>query len=190
MVRPSVADERRTQILEATLKTIAEHGLAKSSLDRIADTAGMSRGHIRHFVGNRDDLLVDTARYLYLDGGDELSVMPRDASTLDDAMEYLFGGPFTKTTDEDVVILGLVELSRTNERIASVLAESYENTRQSLIRFLADRYPNASQERYDGAASSILTAAMGNVFMNDFDRNTQRSAQVRHGIELMLATLE
>lgn len=77
MGRPSVAAERREQILDATMTTIAEHGIHGTTLDRIADTAGMSRGHVRHFVGNRDRLLLDTATALFADHSGRIgSILP------------------------------------------------------------------------------------------------------------------
>lgn len=57
MGRPSVAGERREQIMKAAARSVARHGLAGSTQERIAATAGMSRSHIRHYVGNRDDLI-------------------------------------------------------------------------------------------------------------------------------------
>lgn len=190
MVRPSVADERRTQIIEATLRTIAAQGIAKTSLDRIADAAGMSRGHVRHFVGNRDQLLVDTARYLYSDGGDgELGVMPRNTPDLEASLEYFFGGPFTEASDEDAIVLGLAELAKTDENIAAVLAEAYGNTRRQLVHQVAAAYPRATPDECEWAAASILAAAMGNVFINDFDRTPSRTHQVRVGVERMVGSL-
>ncbi|MDF2581004.1 MAG: TetR/AcrR family transcriptional regulator, partial [Microbacterium sp.] len=44
MARPSVAEERTRQIVDATIRTIAAHGITGASLERIAEEAGMSRG--------------------------------------------------------------------------------------------------------------------------------------------------
>ena len=57
MGRRSLAEERRVQILEAAARCIAEHGVEGATQERIAAAAGMSRPHIRHYVGNRGDLL-------------------------------------------------------------------------------------------------------------------------------------
>lgn len=67
MGRPSVAAERRRQILEAAIRCIAAKGFAGTTLDGIAEEAGMARGHVRHFAGNRDDVLLGAAMLLYFD---------------------------------------------------------------------------------------------------------------------------
>lgn len=189
MVRPSVADERRRQIIEATLKTIAEQGIARTSLDKIADAAGMSRGHVRHFVGNREDLLVDTAKHFYTDEDGSSSILPDDISSVEEALDYFFGGAFTESSDDDAVVLGLVEMARTNRRIAAVLAEAHSATRTRLADLVRSAHPTASTEQCAWAAEGILTAAMGNVFISDFDRDRDNTARARRAIEAMLSTL-
>jgi AcrR family transcriptional regulator len=55
--RPSLADERRGQLIEAAIDLIAERGLASLTLDDVAAVAGVQRTVIRHYVGNRSDVL-------------------------------------------------------------------------------------------------------------------------------------
>ena len=57
MGRPSLANQRRKEILEAFERCIARYGLAGSSSERIAEEAGMQRSILRHYIGNRDDLI-------------------------------------------------------------------------------------------------------------------------------------
>ena len=111
MGRPSVAAERRGQILDATMATIAEHGIHGTTLDRIADAVGMSRGHVRHFVGNRDRLLLDTAIAVFAESGQVGSILPPGIADLKGALDYLFGPAFNSPDRENAVVLGLVELS-------------------------------------------------------------------------------
>src|SRR5438876_3126885 len=54
--RPSLADERRPQILHAFESSVLKYGLEGSSLERIAAEAGVRRGLIRHYFGNRPEL--------------------------------------------------------------------------------------------------------------------------------------
>ena len=58
MGRPDLSAERREQILDAFEYCIAHHGLEGSSLEMIAERAGVKRTIIRHYIGNRDDLLL------------------------------------------------------------------------------------------------------------------------------------
>ncbi|MDZ4046291.1 MAG: TetR/AcrR family transcriptional regulator [Rhodoglobus sp.] len=189
MARPTVAAERRDQIIEATLQTVAQHGIAGTSLDRIAEAAGMSRGHVRHFVGNRDQLLAETARHVFSDETGTLTILPSTLESFTDALDYLFGEDFTRSDAENAVVLGFVELSRTNPAIAEVLAEAYGSTRSRLAELAASQYPHADAAARELAADATLSAALGNVFMGDFDPDKVRTARVRRAVETLLSAI-
>lgn len=55
--RPSVTTERRSQITDAFIELIAERGLEHVTVDDVAARAGVARSAVRHFVGNRADLI-------------------------------------------------------------------------------------------------------------------------------------
>ncbi|MEM7479305.1 MAG: TetR/AcrR family transcriptional regulator, partial [Planctomycetota bacterium] len=57
MGRPNLAEVRKVEILDAFERCVARFGLEGSSLEHIADEAGMKRSILRHYIGNRDDLV-------------------------------------------------------------------------------------------------------------------------------------
>lgn len=57
MGRPSLATERTEQIVLAACRCVARAGLDGATLEQISSESGLSRGHIRHYVGSRDDLM-------------------------------------------------------------------------------------------------------------------------------------
>lgn len=189
MARPSVADERRTQILDAALATIATRGISGTTLDRIADTAGMSRGHVRHFAGNRDRLLVDAARHFYTADTDSPSILPDGVTTLYDAVDYLFGQEFTASSNDNAIALSFVELARSTPDIAQVLEEAYTTTRAELAAFLAHAKPTLADADRDWAAEGLLAIALGNVFLGDFNTEPGHTVRTRRAAEAFLAAL-
>lgn len=190
MARPSVAAERREQIIEATMTTIAEHGISGTTLDRIADAVGMSRGHVRHFVGNRDRLLHDTAVAVFSDeSGDVGTILPPGTTDVHGALDYLFGPEFGAPDVENAVVLGLVELSRGAPEIAQVLTDSYTATRMHLADLVTREHPDASRDACTTVAYGVLTCALGSVFLGDFDRDPTRLAHARAAAEALLTTL-
>ncbi|KQR53615.1 TetR family transcriptional regulator [Leifsonia sp. Leaf336] len=190
MPRASVAAERREQIFEAAMATIAEHGIRGATLDRIAETAGMSRGHVRHFVGNRDRLMLDIAVAVFSDGSGEVgSILPGPVATIAEALDYLFGPVFGSPDRESAVVLGLVELSRTNPEIAEVLASSYALTSSQLAELVAEAKPAASREACATIAYGVLTCALGSAFLGDFDADPARLGRSRAAAEMLLTTL-
>ncbi len=57
MPRPDLTTERTEQILDAFERCIVKYGLEGSSLEKIGEEAGMKRTILRHYIGNREDLI-------------------------------------------------------------------------------------------------------------------------------------
>lgn len=57
MGRPSKKEERTEEILQAFQRCVASYGIEGSTLERIAEEAGLKRSLVRHFVGNREELV-------------------------------------------------------------------------------------------------------------------------------------
>jgi AcrR family transcriptional regulator len=64
MARPSLKAERQENIMAAFMRCIAKFGLEASSLDEIAKEADMPRSLVRHFSGNREDLVNQVADFV------------------------------------------------------------------------------------------------------------------------------
>ncbi|MBD7995760.1 TetR family transcriptional regulator [Arthrobacter sp. Sa2CUA1] len=199
MGRPSVSAERRRQILEAAIRSLAANGLAGTSLDRIAEEAGMARGHIRHFAGNRDDILTAAAVLFYFgevpDADTDVPVIPNAASflpekagTIAGALDYLFGD-FAAPDAENAVTLALVDAARTNPQIHAIVLRAYTGSQNELAALLAQACPEAAATSCRNVAYGILTIALGNVFMADIEVSAQRTAVARQSAELLVATL-
>lgn len=57
MARPSLAPQRIEEILDALETCILEYGIQATSLENIAEKANMKRTILRHYIGNRDDII-------------------------------------------------------------------------------------------------------------------------------------
>jgi TetR/AcrR family transcriptional repressor of bet genes len=64
MPKVGMEEIRRRQLIEATIASIHEVGLADSSLSRIAAQAGVSTGIVHHYFKNKADLMEATLRQL------------------------------------------------------------------------------------------------------------------------------
>ena len=56
--------DRRSDLIDATLSIVAEHGFAETTVERICAAAGVSRGLISHYFAGKDDLLIEAYRRL------------------------------------------------------------------------------------------------------------------------------
>lgn len=192
MGRPSVASQRRREIIDATLRRLATHGFSGTTLDGIAEEAGMARGHVRHFAGNRDELLVSAARdFFAADGSDEatLTVLPEHIQTLDEAIDFLFGD-FAAPGAENGVALALVEGARVLPRIREILVEAYLSVPAVLEILLEGAAPLASPEARASTAYGLLTLALGNVFLTDIEESPERTRLARSSAERLISHLD
>ncbi len=58
------ADERRRQLIEATIGAIATHGLSQTTMARVAERAGLSAGTVNFHFNSKEALLLATLRHL------------------------------------------------------------------------------------------------------------------------------
>ena len=62
--RTAPPEERREQLIQATIRCVATHGLADTTIATVAQEAGLSQGIINLHFQTKDKLLVETLRYL------------------------------------------------------------------------------------------------------------------------------
>ena len=82
-------DASRLALIEATLDSIAEDGIAETSVSRIIERAGLSRGMIHLHFGGKDNLLTAAARQFgeeYYDAMDRMTDLGPEASPEDQIM--------------------------------------------------------------------------------------------------------
>ena len=61
---PSQQDERRRLLMEATIRSLAEHGVDRTTVRAICREAGVSRGLLTHYYPSKELLLADALRHL------------------------------------------------------------------------------------------------------------------------------
>jgi AcrR family transcriptional regulator len=57
-------EDKRTAILNATLRLISEHGFHGTAMSKVAHEAGVSAGIIYHYFDSKDDLMDDLYRHI------------------------------------------------------------------------------------------------------------------------------
>jgi TetR/AcrR family transcriptional repressor of bet genes len=57
-------DFRRQQLIDAAMSSIAEHGLANTTVSRVAEAAGLSKGIVNFYFENKRALLMATLEYV------------------------------------------------------------------------------------------------------------------------------
>jgi TetR/AcrR family transcriptional regulator, transcriptional repressor of bet genes len=143
MGRPSLAEPRRRQIVDALRATIVKHGLAGASVQRIAAEAGVPAGLIHHYFASKEDLLIATVDQVVEDLRAplmaELDVLDPDRA-LARALDFLFiEAPAERMRSVLFAEIGTAALRRPQlrKRIAALNAEVVKE-----IAALLDRLPD------------------------------------------------
>ena len=134
--RPSLADQRRPQILAATCHAIAERGFDRTRLADIAAAAGLGVGVVQHYFPSRDGLLAEAFRF-----ANERTIAAWTAGSASahgpwQRLERLIE---TATTDDPAwsemwsAWLEIWRVARHDERLRAASAEVYERWRGPLL---------------------------------------------------------
>ena len=193
MGRPSVAHERRAQILEAFRRCLVRDGLAHTSLDSVAKEAGIARSALRHFVGNRDTLLREAVVHLAdayrQDFAGRVNALPSDAR-LAALLSFLFGPSFTQDHDaEDHVIEVLLAVARHDAGARDALRALYEGFLRLVTVELKSAFPKASHVRIRETAYAVVCLAEANSTMQGLGLGPRRSRDARRSAERLVDAL-
>ncbi|GLP76622.1 hypothetical protein TUM20983_37320 [Mycobacterium antarcticum] len=88
--RPTISAQRRQQIVHAFIGLLGERGLAGVTLDDVARAAGIQRAALRHFVGNRQDLVAATIEELSRRHASTVRELIAESPSIDDLISALF----------------------------------------------------------------------------------------------------
>ena len=153
-------DERRSQILDAYEICIARFGVEGTTLDGVAEEAGLARPLIRHNVGNRRDLLDATvARFTaqsYSEMEALIAALParRKVATM---IDWLFD---PGASDQHIVLVsGALVAAAAND---AALAKAMRNWTTGFVERVASvvrsDHPEAPDEAVAAVAAGIASA--------------------------------
>ena len=155
--RPSVVAERGRQILDAVEECIVTHGLAGTTLNRIADEAGLTRSNLAHFVGNRDEIIDAALERSVTRFTEQMQAQVADLSPEEQLRAFLDSA----LAGSDLVARSTVlmnELSAAaghNEHARAVLRLALEGADSWIGGMVEARYPEASGDARDSVAALL-----------------------------------
>lgn len=85
---------RKQQLIEATLDSVYENGLADTTLLRISEKAGVSPGIIAHYFGKKEDLLEATMRAMLTELGRAVVARQQGARSAREKLGAIIEGNF------------------------------------------------------------------------------------------------
>ncbi|WP_067476360.1 TetR/AcrR family transcriptional regulator [Actinomadura hibisca] len=192
MGRPSLAGQRREQILRAAARSVARHGLAGSTQERIAEAAGMSRSHIRHYVGNRDqliDALWDHVITPYFESM-EAALADRAADErLRALVDFLFG-PQMARNEDDAVIEAFFSGAMHDVRLRGRVYDSYSRLEREIARTIRGAVPGCGSAEGLQLAYAFICMAFGSSMLASLPFPVTRHAGMKTLALQLVASLE
>ncbi|MFK7915339.1 MAG: TetR/AcrR family transcriptional regulator [Pseudomonadales bacterium] len=166
MPRPSMAVERREQILQAFEACALRKGLEATTLADVAEQAGLPRPLVRHFMGNRDALVTGLIERMMqrasiaieqaLDAAGE----SRDEEALRIVLSKAFVDPISNR-----LMIQLWQQSWRDKKLQTQLEDVY----RQCVEQIHDRlFPSPSETTYE-LAYALAAMALGNAVFNQFN---------------------
>lgn len=129
------ADDKAARIVEAMRASVAARGIAGSTFDQVARTAGVSRGLLHYYFGSKERLLVAVLRRESDVRNERLELAIADAGSGEQVLDalvrsfedFLGDGPAMP-----VMFHEMLTLAQRNSEIAAELAELGRSTRAHL----------------------------------------------------------
>jgi AcrR family transcriptional regulator len=161
--RPAIADYRRRTLIEGAIRSLAEHGVAGTTLKTIAEAAGASHGLVGHYFGAKDDLLAAAYRHLCGTIAHAIARLARDSgpdalARLDATVAVTFDPPVFDPVNLRAFVMFWHE-ALANPTLRAIKHELYDDYRATTAR-LFERVAAERGIAIDSRAASIGLLAL------------------------------
>jgi AcrR family transcriptional regulator len=191
MGRPSMAVERREQILDAVTRCVGEFGIEGTTLERVAEASGFSRGHIRHYMGNRETMLErfqQRLMTLYTRRMQEICDVSEPGQQGAALVRFLFGKEWAPSAD-NAAINALMWAAARDESVRDHLRTTYLGLERTVGRALRADYPHAPAAECASAAYALVCLAFAHSTLQELSFPAARQRSVRTVTAQLLARL-
>ncbi|MEM1443884.1 MAG: TetR/AcrR family transcriptional regulator [Verrucomicrobiota bacterium] len=170
MPRRDLTEERTSQILDALERCILKNGLEASSLEKVAEEAGVKRPIIRHYIGNREDLLLAlTDRFVENDRQRVLAMIETlgDRNRVGTLLDILFSSSNKANAESILIYEELILAAARMEPIREKISRSTARFVDLIAKELSRQYP-------DSEGHVEVAWGIASIFYNDISLQALR----------------
>jgi len=192
MGRPSLASTRRPQILRAFEDCVLKYGLEDSSLERIAQQAGVRRSLIRHYFGNRDELteaLIAGIIERTVAESRDLASTAEEGGGAGALAAYLTGPGFADKRD-DALVDALMAASHRDPGLRAQLRRKYQAFQRAIEQQLRCSFPSARTEDIRATSYGLMCLAVGSASMHDIELPASKGSHARRSAMQLIGSLQ
>ena len=160
MPRPSIKQQRRSQILDAYEICLTRYGVEGTTLDQVAKEAGLARPLIRHNVGNRTELLAATVER-FIERSNEstqhlLGALPKE-NPLEKLIDWLFD---PSTSDPRIVLVSsaLIAAGANDPALAQTMRKWTRDFVDEIVGVVWMSHPDADDDAVRAVAAGVASA--------------------------------
>lgn len=185
MARPSKQAQRETEILDAFEQCVVRYGIEGATLQHIADEAGLARPLLRHYVGNREEL-VDALTERYIKKTEQITDDMRpwlpETNRAQAMIALFFDKEYASSNYDTLVAQALVVASQTRPLLREKLLAWFKRFEQLVVETIQSDFPDADQESVKLVAAGIIgiyfnADAMGPLGdLGGFHENSEQAA--------------
>ena len=188
MGRRSLAAERTDEILDAVEACIIEHGFPETTISRIAAIAGMSPGHVTHYLPTKDAIVTAMIERLML--RIKASLMPLRAVAPERRLKLALDRAFARG-DRNLMRLfdEIVAISFTDQDVREAVAAVYGDFRRWWEDVVTAAYPTAPAKRRRDVARSLVWLAHGGRLSVTLDMDPEEMRATRRSAQLLVDSL-
>ena len=159
MPRPSLKDVRSAEILTAFASCVARFGLEGATQERIAEAAGVKRTILRHYLGNRDDMIDALIDFVVADFDAQsqalFDALP-NADRVTALLDVLFGASGKTNPDMVLVFEALVAASDRYSKARKALLAWTQRFIDAVEAELITAFPHAAKDKVAASAHGIV----------------------------------
>ena len=159
MGRPDLTETRTAEILDAFERCVGRFGLEGSSLELIAEEAGMKRSILRHYVGNRDELVLALTNRVvnkYQRQLDDFASSISPEGRIDQLIQFMLPHRSKATTESIVVIESLIAASEANEEIRAAMLSYVDAVVEMISKQLKLQFSNRTRKECWDVAYGVV----------------------------------
>ena len=159
---------RRGELVEATIWSIHEYGLADTTVTRIARRAGVSAGIVHHYFADKDELLFETMRVMLARLRVEAVRRLRDAKTPREKLLAIVDACFAPDQFSPEVVtswLALYASARNSSRLARILSLYHRRLRSNLVFALKQIDPSAESSADRAMQAETIAALIDGLYL-------------------------
>jgi len=150
MPRKSMREQRTVEILEAFGRCLNKFGLEGVTLENIAEEANMQRSILRHYIGNREDIIDAYVNHVAVESVRQtrqiLSQIPKKRR-VHWFVDLLFDDKYISENRQAYISGMLVSSIERHPALRDILLKSVDDFIEVIAEEIRDAYPEATEQQ-------------------------------------------